>query len=107
VHTPPRRSSSGPTAAGAPPDWVDGELDNYPGVNPQGLGSEHRVLNSNTTWRKAAAITTGHYTANAYADDVIVRGRGAHLCRYPDSTLSHLGPDQPELRSGFRSFCRR
>lgn len=75
--------------------WVDGEVDNYPGVSRSGLGAEHRVLKSNTTWRNAAAITTGHYTTNAYTDDVVVRWADGHLSRYPDTTLDHLGPDQP------------
>jgi V8-like Glu-specific endopeptidase len=80
--------------------WVDGELDNYPGVNRRGIGTEHRLLNSNTTWRQAAAITTGHYTTNAYTDDVLVRWSDGHLSRYPDTTLSHLGPDQPLTTDG-------
>jgi V8-like Glu-specific endopeptidase len=80
--------------------WVDGELDNYPGVNRHGIGAEHRLLKSNTTWRQATAITTGHYTANAYADDVLVRWADGHLSRYPDTTLTHLGPDQPLTTAG-------
>jgi hypothetical protein len=75
--------------------WVDGELDNYPAVSPQGIGAEHRVLDPNTNWRDAATITTGHYTTNTYVDDLLVRWTDGHTSLYPDNTLDHLGPEQP------------
>jgi hypothetical protein len=80
--------------------WTDGELDNYPAVNPKGMGAEHRLRNPNTAWRGAAVITTGHYTTNPYADDVLIRWTDGHTSLYPDTTLAHLGPEQPLVKAG-------
>ncbi len=78
--------------------WTDGEVDNYPAVSSRGLGAEHRILNSNARWRNAAAITTGHYTANAYTDDLLVRWADGNTTLYPDSTIDHLGSEQPLVK---------
>jgi hypothetical protein len=73
--------------------WVDGELDNYP-TGPNGLGTEHRVLDPNPPWRGASAITTGRYTANAHIDDVLVRWADGHTTMFTDTTLNVLGAEQ-------------
>jgi hypothetical protein len=74
--------------------WIDGELDTYPQTSAKTkLGTEHRVLNPNTTWRNATVMTTGHYTANALVDDILIRWADGHTTMFPDSTLDKLGTE--------------
>lgn len=74
--------------------WVDGEVDNYPQTSASGLGTEHRVLNTNTAWRSSTVMTTGHYTANALVDDILVRWADGHTSMFVDSTLDKLGTER-------------
>ncbi|GAA4630777.1 hypothetical protein GCM10023196_057460 [Actinoallomurus vinaceus] len=73
--------------------WVDGELDNYVGTNASGLGTEQRIYDPNKLWTHDEVMSTGGYTANGLADDLIIRWSDGETTMYVDTRANRIGTE--------------
>ncbi|MER5979473.1 hypothetical protein ABT142_23680 [Streptomyces sp. NPDC001857] len=71
--------------------WIDGETTIYPGVDLKGLHGEKMINPAKSAWSNATVLTTGAFTENKTANDVLVRWKDGHLTLHPgvDSTGLH------------------
>ncbi|MGV9245574.1 trypsin-like serine peptidase [Streptomyces sp. NPDC003710] len=74
--------------------WSDGELDNYVGTTPSGLGTEARIKNPNGLWTHNTVMTTGNFTGNHRTDDLIVRRSDGETTMYVNTGKDHLGTEE-------------
>ncbi|MFF9813607.1 S1 family peptidase [Streptomyces sp. NPDC014006] len=71
--------------------WIDGETTIYPAVDLKGLHGEKTIRPANSPWSNATVLTTGAFTENKAANDVLVRWSDGRLTLHPgvDGTGLH------------------
>ncbi|MDD9382952.1 trypsin-like serine protease [Streptomyces sp. ZAF1911] len=74
--------------------WSTGALKNYVGTTTTGLGSERTVRGPSGTWAHSVLMTTGQYTGDGLANDLVVRWSDGETTMYKDTRANGLGTER-------------
>ncbi|MGG8410483.1 trypsin-like serine peptidase [Streptomyces sp. 12297] len=74
--------------------WTNGALDNYVGTTTAGLGSQKQVQGPNKTWTHSVIMTTGEYTGDGLANDLVIRWSDGETTMYRDTRTTSLGTER-------------
>ncbi|MFF9819193.1 trypsin-like serine peptidase [Streptomyces sp. NPDC014006] len=75
--------------------WIDGETTIYPAVDLKGLHGEKTIRPANSPWSNATVLTTGAFTQNKAANDVLVRWSDGRLTLHPNVNTAGLHEEYP------------
>ncbi|MFD9075409.1 trypsin-like serine peptidase [Streptomyces lasiicapitis] len=64
--------------------WSDGEVTLYPDVSTGGFGREIKLARAKSVWKHASQITSGRFSGNKRADDLVVRWSDGEVTLHRD-----------------------
>ncbi|WP_407841944.1 serine protease (plasmid) [Streptomyces sp. DSM 116496] len=74
--------------------WSTGALKNYVGTTTAGLGGERTLHGPHGTWTHSVLMTTGRYTGDGLANDLIIRWSDGETTMYKDTRAGGLGTER-------------